>query len=159
MAGEITVAREGGVNPLNAQNSLGNAGRRGSLSEESLDDKISRISRQGNYEKVGSGKYNEMRYDEPIIRGDLERADRYLTVQEARKGLEEAQKKLSKLPPVDDRTPLLSPARRERTALNMSIRNYRSMIQSNQERGGSQAIKRLKKYGFTMKDINKYRNG
>ena len=98
-------------------------------------------------------------YDEPIILGDMERADRYLTVQEAKKGLQEALEKLSKLPPVDDSTPLLSPVRRERNALNIRIRNYRALIESNSERGGSQAIKRLRKYGFTMKDINEYRNG
>ena len=148
-----------GENSLNTANAVGNAGGRSNASEESVYDKITRVSREGNYEKVGSGKYSETRYDERVIRGDLERADRYLTVQEARKSLQDAQKRLSKLPPVDDRTPLLSPVRRERTALNNTIRNSRSLISSNQERGGSQAIKRLKKYGFTMNDINNYRNG
>ena len=153
MAGEVTIAREGGVNPLNA---VGSATGRRSTSQESVQDKIARISRQGGYEKVGRG---ELRYNEPIIRGDMERADRYLTVQEARKGLQEARERLSKLPPVDDNTPLLSPVRRERNALNTRIRNYRALIESNSERGGSQAIKRLKKNGFSMKDINEYRNG
>lgn len=153
MAGEVTIAREGGVNPLNA---VGSATVRRSTSQESVQDKIARISRQGSYEKVGRG---ELRYNEPIIRGDMERADRYLTVQEARKGLQEARERLSKLPPVDDNTPLLSPVRRERNALNTRIRNYRALIESNSERGGSQAIKRLKKNGFSMKDINEYRNG
>ena len=154
MASEVFSAREGGVNPING---IGKAN--GRERTESVYDKITRVSRQGNYEKVGSGKYNEMRYDESIIRGDMERADRYLTVQEARKGLQEAREQLSKLPPVDDKTPLLSPLRRERQALNIRIRNYRALIDSNNERGGSQAIKRLKKNGFTMKDVNEYRNG
>ena len=143
----------GGVNPVNA---VGGATGRRNTTQESVQDKIARISRQGGYEKFGRA---ELMYDEPIILGDMERADRYLTVQEAKKGLQEALEKLSKLPPVDDSTPLLSPVRRERNALNIRIRNYRALIESNSERGGSQAIKRLRKYGFTMKDINEYRNG
>lgn len=159
MASEIFSAREGGVSSLNTSNAIGNASGRGNSSSESVYDKITRVSKQGNYEKIGNGRFNEIRYDEPVIRGDMERADSYLTVQEARKGLKDAQERLSKLPPVDDRTPLLSKVRLERSSLNTRIRDYRYAIRSYNVKGGSAAIRRLKKHGFTMKDINEYRNG
>lgn len=159
MASEVFSARDGGVNPINQVTRSSNVARsqakaRQEVTAESFDAKIREVVRKGIRGDYGA-------YDTPIIMGDMERAKARYDGDYWKSEALRLQAEVRKNSGVNtDKMPILDI---ERSRIISARNNYHEAVEiwnrirkSDDYKRGRKAIERLKKAGFTQKEIKYY---
>ena len=158
---EPTMARESGVSPINSVGNATSTARQQAASRaeanrevtwDSLNAKIREVARKGIRGDYGA-------YDAPIIEGDLERAKARITGDYYYQEAKRLQAEVKKQPKVDEnKIPILQARARQRVRrqFNEARDMWNRIRKSDDYKNGRKSITRLKKYGFTDKEIRFY---